>query len=220
MTWVNILCEDRTGNGLARVIESAVQARRANDKKPSLQIRSGTVAGNTQLLMQCEKYEFLRYRSRPRHDHIFYVIDAYRIWDLKPAIIEPPPPNQKDDGAYLERLTAAVCTAMTQRARGTRSENEWQSIADGFHPHVLVWERETLMLPVSDALGLGEPPRDPRAERHPARWVKQRFQGRSYQKAIHGPQLLERIASSPDLRGRVLDATPSLAAIVDELVSL
>lgn len=63
--------------------------------------------------------------------------------------------------------------------------------------HVLVWERESLILPVADSLGLGD-----------------------CEKSLQGPQLLGKIARDASLRARVLASNPSLRALVDELAAL
>lgn len=107
---------------------------------------------------------------------------------------------------------------MERRARGGDSDEEWRRIAGGFQAHVLVWERESLMLPVSEALGLGPPPPDSQAVRHAFKWIRERHP--RYEKAVHGPKFLEQIAADHGLRERVLAHTPSLKAIVDELVAL
>src|SRR5690606_20462719 len=129
-----------------------------------------------------------------------------------------PPQQNEDMDAYLEALTACARAEMTRRAQGTASEESWQEISGGFHAHVLVWEQESLILPVSEELGLGPPHPEPREVRHAVRWVTERHEkhcGRQYEKAVDGPELLERIARSRELRGRVLARIPSLAAIVE-----
>jgi hypothetical protein len=221
---VNVLCEDRTGTGLARVIESAVNQRRASADKEPLWFppRPGTVLNNQKLLEQCAKYERLRFNNRPRFDHVVYVIDAWRVWNL-PEIDHPPPRPNEDLKPYLEALTGMVAAAMERRARGQRSDDDWAKISAGFHPHVLVWERESLMLPVSPDLGLGPAPEDCQAVRHPAKWLEQRHRqhkGGKYEKAIHGPEYLGAIAGNPTLCERVLGAVPSLSVLINELVGL
>lgn len=224
MTRVNLLCEDRTGTGLFRVLEKAVQTARSADGKAPLTFprRPGTIAGNTKLLSQCNKYAWYRFQADPRFDHVVYVIDAYSLWDVPAIDIRPPEQNQDID-SYLDELTLKARAEMVRLARGTAPEDTWQDIASGFHPHVLVWERESLMLPVSEALGLGPPPPDPRSERHAAKWVSKRHQEHRrgpYEKSVQGPRFLEKIAADRDLRVRVLAHIPSLAAIVDALVAL
>jgi hypothetical protein len=227
MTRVKLLCEDRTGRGLFQVIEKATQAARAAAGKAPLGFprtrNLGLMAGNTKLLEQCAKYTEFRFRSSPPWDHVVYVIDAYRLWDVSAVGIQAPLPNEDMD-AYLDGLTVKARAEMERRARGSQPADEWLRIADGFHAHVLVWERESLMLPVSDALGLGPPPPDLRSVRHAADWIDKRHQarakGRSYEKAIQGPELLEQIANSSALRDRVLAQVQSLRAIVDSLVDL
>lgn len=225
MIRVKLFCEDRTGTGLFQVIQKAAQTARTALGKAPLGFPKkgqGTIAGNTKLLAQCEKYAWYRFQAAPHCDHVVYVIDAYSLWDV-PAIGMRPPEQNQDMDSYLDELTFKARAEMVRLARGTDSDETWQRIAEGFHPHVLVWERESLMLPVSDALGLGPPPSDPRVERHAAKWVSQRHQEYRrgpYEKSVQGPKFLEQIAADRDLRERVLAHTPSLAAIVNELVAL
>jgi hypothetical protein len=224
MTRVKVLCEDRTGGGLFRVIEKATQATRSALSRAPLRFTpGGTIESNTRLLAQCAKYAWYRFQADPPCDHVLYVIDALRLWDVRAIGIQAPLPNQ-DMGAYLDDLAARAHTEMTRIARGTDSEDSWLRISDGFHAHILVWERESLMLPVSEALGLGPPPPDPKTERHAARWVEDRHRahrrGQAYVKSVQGPKLLEQIANSQSLRDRVLAQVPSLKAIVDLLVDL
>jgi hypothetical protein len=225
MIRVNLFCEDRTGTGLFRVIEKAVQTARSAEGKAPLTFprRPGTIESNTKLLKQCSKYAWHRFQAAPGWDHIVYVIDAYRLWDVDEIDIDPPPQQSARMSSYLAKLIAKARAVMERRARDTSSDEEWQSISGGFHPHVLVWERESLMLPVSEALGLGPPPPDPQAERHAAGWVSKRHQEYRrgpYEKSVQGPTFLEQIATAHHLRDRVLAHTPSLAAVVDELVAL
>lgn len=224
MIRVNVLCEDRTGTGLARVIESAANHRRASQNRAPLWFppRPGTVLNNQKLLEQCARYERLRFNSKPRFDHVVYVIDAWRVWDLR-DIDHPAPRRNEALDPYLEALTGNVTAAMERRARGQRSDEEWAKISTGSHPHVLVWERESLMLPVSAELGLGPAPEDSQFERHPAKWLEKRHRahkGGKYEKAIHGPAYLGAIAGTPMLCERVLAAVPSLRNLVDDLVAL
>lgn len=224
MTRVKMLCEDRTGKGLFRVIEKATQAARSTVGKEPLRFTpGGTIESNTRLLAQCAKYAWYRFQTNPPCDHVVYVIDALRLWEVPAIGIQAPLPNE-DMGAYLDTLAARAHAEMTRIARGTDPEDSWLRISDGFHAHVLLWERESLMLPVSDALGLGPPPSDPQSERYAARWVDTRHRehrrGRAYEKSVQGPTLLEHIANDHALRDRVLAHVPSLAAIVDSLVAL
>jgi hypothetical protein len=227
MTRVKLLCEDRTGSGLFQVIQMATKAARLAEGKVPLEFpRSrdlGTIAGNTKLLEQCAKYTYYRFQTRPRWDHVVYVIDAYRLWDVSAVGIQAPLQNE-DMGTYLPKLMAKARAEMERRARDPQQDDAWLRIADNFHAHVLVWERESLMLPVSAELGLGPPPEDLQAVRHAARWVEDRHRehhrGRPYVKSVQGPTMLAQIANSSALRERVLAEVPSLKAIVDSLVDL
>jgi hypothetical protein len=224
MTRVKMLCEDRTGGGLFQVIEKSTQAaRNAVGKAPLRFTPGGTIESNTRLLAQCAKYAWYRFQTDPPCDHVVYVIDALRLWDVPAIGIQAPLPNERI-GPYLDKLAVKARTEMTRIARGTDPEDSWLRISDGFHAHILVWERESLMLPVSEALGLGPLPPDPQSERYAARWVEDRHRahrrGQAYVKSVQGPKFLERIANNQSLRDRVLAQVPSLRTIVDSLVAL
>lgn len=220
MTSVHLLTEDKTGGGLAAVIRSAASQQRQQLGKAPLHFsgRPSKLNGNAELLKHCGMYESYRFRS-PRYDHVFYVIDARNVWDLL-GLKAPQPP-------YSQSLPAFVSTIrgkMAALACGQRTEQQWAEIERGFHAHVLVWERESLILPVADRLGLGEAVLDVYAERQAAEVVDVRFRGpgrrKKYDKAIDGPELLGRIARDREMLSIVLTSNPSLRAIVEDLVSL
>lgn len=224
MTWVNVLCEDRTGGGLAAVLQSASNRRRAAEGKARLKFaRPGTVLNNYKLIEKCAGYELLRFHSSPRYDHVYYVVDAKNLWHIGLLGLLPPQP-QESPTAFWVRAQEAARVAMMSRARGDRrSDEEWEKIASGFHPYVLMWERESLILPVSDALRLGDPAADPDDVRGADGWVEKRFKERlkqKYNKAIDGMRLLKQIADSAELTDRVLSANASLGEIVSSMVAL
>ncbi len=223
VTSVHLVTEDRTGGGLAAVVQQAASHERERSGKAPLQFsrRPSTVNGNAELLKQCEKYEFFRFKYSPRYAHVFYVIDARNAWDLPQLAVQAPqPPYEQSLPVFIE----GTRKSMARIARGARSDQEWEKIRDGFHAHVLVWERESLILPVADRLGLGGPVQDVYSARRAAEAVEERFRslrrGRGYNKAIDGPEYLQRIAYSEELRSIVLEANPSLCAMVEELASL
>lgn len=223
MTRVNVLCEDRTGGGLAAVLQSAANQRRAAAGKAPLEFaRPGTVLNNHALIEKCRGYDLLRFRAEPRSDHIYYVVDAKRLWDVKSLELDAPQPNESA-ADFLVRSRHAAHRVMTSHARGNRSDVQWAEISSGFHPCVLFWERESLILPVADAFGLGEPEINPDSVRAADGWVGDRFkrygQGK-YNKATDGIRLLRRIAYTPELMERVLNANASLREIVSSMVAL
>lgn len=223
MTSVHLVTEDRTGGGLAIVIRQAASHKRRQRGRPPLQFsrRPSTVNGNAELLKQCEKYELFRFKYSPRYSHVFYVIDARNAWDLPQLGVQAPLPPYKQN---LPAFIAGTRKGMARIARGAKSEQQWEEIRDGFHAHVLVWERESLILSVADRLGLGEPVEEIYDERRAAESVDARFRKlgkrRGYDKAIDGPEYLQRIAYSEELCAVVLETNPSLSAIVEELVTL
>lgn len=85
MIRVNVLCEDRTGGGLAEVLARAANAARAATGKPPIVFprAPGTLLNNRELIRRCGEYDLLRFRYSPRFDHVYYVIDAKRLWDCE-----------------------------------------------------------------------------------------------------------------------------------------
>ncbi|HYO58490.1 hypothetical protein [Archangium sp.] len=223
MTRVHLVTEDRTGGGLAAVLCAEAEHQRKLCGKARLQFsaKPSTVNGNAELLKQCEKYELFRFNYSPRCDHVFYVIDARNAWDLPQLKVQAPsPPYEQSLPAFIH----TICGRLAEIARGSRTEQQWAAISSGFHAHVLVWERESLILPVADRLGLGNAVMEVYTARRAAESVGDLFRGlgkrRKYDKAIDGPEYLQRIADDVQLRAIVLESNPSLRTIVDELVSL
>jgi hypothetical protein len=223
VTSVHLVTEDRTGGGLAVVLQAAATHKRRQSGRERLQFsrKPSTVNGNAELLKQCEKYDLFRFKYSPEYDHVFYVIDARNAWDLPQLGVQAPnPPYDQSMPGFM----ASICKRMAEIARGRRTDQQWADIQSGFHAHVLVWERESLILPVADRLGLGEAVKDIYIERRAAESVgvlfRSRGQRRKYDKAIDGPDYLQRIAESEELRAIVLESNPSLRAIVEELALL
>ena len=223
MTRVHIITEDKTGGGLEAIIKQEVAHQRMSKELAPLEFSKlrGTVNGNAELLKQCGKYELFRFRYTPRFDHVFYVIDARNAWNLEQLGVEAPqPPYEKS----LPPFCDAIRKRMESLAKVGQTDEQWQRIRSGFHAHVLVWERESLILPVADQLGLGPAVADVYADRKATEFVQHRFEQtgkkRAYSKATDGKQFLDRIAYTEGLRTSVVSTNASLQAIVDELVSL
>lgn len=223
MTRVNVLCEDRTGGGLATVLQRASDQLRDAEGKPRLEFMPpGTLLNNHALIEKCRGYDLLRFHKSPTCDHVYYVVDAKRLWDLGYLGLKPPQPNEAPSD-FLARARYVAHAAMAARARGDRDDAQWAEISDGFHPCVLMWERESLIVPVADALGLGDPEADPDGVRGADAWVERRFRihrNEKYAKSTDGLMLLRRIAYSPPLLDRVLQANASLREIVSSMVAL
>lgn len=223
VTSVHIITEDKTGGGLEAIIKAEVAHQRLLKELEPLEFSKsrGTVNGNAELLKQCLKYELFRFRYTPRIDHVLYVIDARNAWALEQLGVQAPrQPYEKSLPSFCE----AIRKKMESIAKAERTDEQWQRIRSGFHAHVLVWERESLILPVADQLGLGQAVADVYAERRAAESVAHRFQQtgkkRAYGKATDGKKFLDRIAWNEGLRTIVVGTNTSLKAIVDELVSL
>lgn len=222
MTRVKLVTEDKTGGGLVKVVTAMVKHLRNQQGRVPLHLSDGTVNGNAELLKQCAKYENFRFNYRPPLDHVFYVIDARNAWDLPQLKVQAP---QAPFTQSLPSFISAVREEMEALARGSRSEVQWQKIRAGFHAHVLVWERESLLLPVVDRLGLGEAVADVYERRRAFEVISEMFrrgnrERKKYDKAVDGPLYLQRIAEDEQMRNIVLASNPSLQAIVDDLASL
>ncbi|WP_309888429.1 hypothetical protein [Archangium sp.] len=223
MTSVHIITEDKTGGGLEAIIKAEVAHQRMLKDLEPLEFSKvrGTVNGNAELLKQCEKYELFRFRYPKRFDHVLYVIDARNAWKLKQLGVAAP---QQPYENSLPPFCDAIREKLELLAKAERTDEQWQPIRSGFHAHVLVWERESLILPVADQLGLGPAVADVYADRGAAESVTHRFEQtgkkRAYSKATDGKQFLDRIAYTEGLRTTVVGSNPSLQAIVDELVAL
>ncbi len=222
MIRVSLLCEDRTGGGLAEVLQRAANAARSTAGKPPIAFGpAGTLLNNHELIRRCRAYDLLRFRTSPAADHVYYVVDAKRLWDLKFLHLTAPAPGESPLD-FLRRAEEAACRAMIREARSDRGEEEWLTIATGFHPHVLLWERESLIVAVSDAVNLG-PPDDADKVRNADAWVGQRFRqhrNAKYVKGRDGILLLREIAASAELRDRILHANASVRAIVDSMAAI
>ena len=218
-----MLCEDRTGGGLAAVLQSASNRLRVAEGKSRLAFAPpGTVLNNHKLIEKCVGYELLRFRSQPRFDHVYYVVDAKQLWDVSVLGLVSPQPKESPP-EFLARARKAAYSEMASRARGARDDVQWAEISGGFHPCVLMWERESMILPVADALGLGEPEPSSDDVRGADGWVDRRFRQHlkgKYNKATDGIRLLKRIAESSELTERVLAANASLREIVTSMVEL
>jgi hypothetical protein len=223
VTSVHIITEDKTGGGLEAIIKQEVAHQRGLKALEPLEFSKlrGTVNGNAELLKQCAKYELFRFRYTPRFDHVFYVIDARNAWKLQQLGVAAP---QQPYENSLPPFCDAIRKKLELLAKAERTDEQWQHIRSGFHAHVLVWERESLILPVADQLGLGPAVADVYADRGATESVVHRFEQtgrkRAYNKATDGKQFLDRIAWNEGLRTTVVSTNHSLQAIVDELVAL
>jgi hypothetical protein len=220
MKRVRILTEDKTGGGLEAVIKAEVNRQRSVAGKEPLAIdpNKGFVTSNGHLLRMCDGYGLFRF-GRQRYDHVVYVLDARNCWEAC-HLDEPHPPHSQDS---LRGSLQQVREHMLGRAKS--GVERWsKELEEGFHAHVLVWERESLMLPVGDRLGLGAAHAHPYEEMQAAEWIGKRFRSvrrdRAYAKSTHGPGFLKQIAESDELRAIVVGSNPSLAAIVSDLVSI
>ncbi|HEX8440907.1 hypothetical protein [Archangium sp.] len=223
MTSVHIITEDKTGGGLESLIKVEVAHQRMLKGMEPLEFSRirGTVNGNAELLKQCGKYDLFRFRYSPRFDHVLYVIDARNAWKLEQLGVQAPQPPYEHS---LPPFMDSIGKKLESLAKAGQTDEQWRRIRSGFHAHVLIWERESLILPVVDKLGLGQAVADVYAERRAAEAVAQRFlqtgKKRAYSKATDGKQFLDRIARDETLRAAVVGSNPSLAAIVNDLVAL
>lgn len=222
MTRVHIIAEDKTGGGLEAVLRAEANHRRALKGAAPLHFphRPTSINGNAELLKQCAKYELYRFNYSPRIDHVFYVIDARNAWKLPQLGVQAPNPPY---AGSLPPFIATVRTGMSRLAQGVKPDAEWAKSSAGFHAHVLVWERETLLLPVLMQLELGESIADACGRRDAADVIEQRFKQRktrAYGKGIDGPRYLFRIAQDEGLRRVVFESNPYLQDLVEDLAAL
>jgi len=222
---VHILSEDRTGGGLQKVIAAAVKAKRTKLGKPPLDFPGtpGHVAGNTKLLQQCTKYDRFLYHYKPQFNHVVFVMDARNAWDVSSLKLSPPPVGGPLVEGYLDKLTLAIRDEMTRLARGERTPEQWKDIQAGFHPHVLVWERESLILAAANHIGLGDAIKDVYAIKRAYERVVELYQARhrrKYDKATDGQPCLQQVIDNPVALAQVVESNPSLQAIVDDLAAI
>jgi len=219
--FVLIAAEDRTGGGLQQIIAKAVQARRAELGKPLLRFppKHASLNGNAQLLADCEKYPQRRRNLPTPYDHVVYIMDARRSWGLVPGAAKPSPGRLEEGLAELERVVVA---SMEARARGMLNASAWAYLRPGFHAHVLVWERESLILPVLSHFSLGADIPEPAREMQAAEILTERARpsGYGYSKADAGARFLNRIAENAELRDKVIQSNASLHRIIQALVDL
>ena len=210
-------CEDKTGTGLGELIRRWVfDGFNSNFHIPSTM---GRVHGANELLRQCEKFQNLAGGGKRRH--VVYIIDGYAAWDLGLAGLSPRVPPEPLE-SYADKLVTVLKTEMERRASGGRAgEDGWKNIRDAFHAHVLLWERESLLLPVLEHLGFGPSIANSFETPHAAGVVAARFLERDrrspYSKSVDGPRLLAKIAASAELRMAVLQAVPSFRTIVEDI---
>ncbi len=223
MTSVLVICEDKTGSGLHGVIQAAVRRRRSAAGMDPLHFGPAwRVHGNTQVLKRCEAFDLHLFDLPLAYDHVGFVIDAKEAWGL---VKGAPRKLNEDVRTYSSQLCTTVREHMATLAMGSRTPQEWKKLAPRFHPYVLVWERESLILPVTEHFDLGEPPSDPLLIQGAAANLDERFRERrglnaKYGKGIHGKQFLGEIARRDDLLDRVLSAIPSLREIVDDIAAI
>lgn len=222
MTLVLLSTEDATGGGLQRIVVKAAQAQRAQRSRPPLKFpaKHSTVNGNAALLADCEKYPKRRRSLATPFDHVVYIMDARRAWEVVPGAERPQPGHLQEGLAVLERQSVSY---MEKKARGTLDDPEWTFLRPGFHAHLLVWERESLILPVMSHFRLGEDVIDVVNEHKACEVLEDRSRRHArygYSKANAGALYLDEIAESAELRQRVLDSNESLQRIVTTLVEM
>jgi hypothetical protein len=220
VTYVLIAAEDRTGRGLEQIVVKATQARRRQLDKPPLRFpdKHASLNGNTELLKDCAKYRFRRRYQQSPFDHVVYIMDARRSWNLVGAK-RPSPERLEDDLVELER---SITACMEAKAREGLKDSEWDYIRSGFHAHMLVWERESLILPVLSHFNLGPDVTEPVRVMQAAETLVERSGSKrfGYSKRDDGRRLLGAIAESAPLRDKVIQSNPSLQRIIQALVDL
>ncbi len=222
MIRVRVFTEDRTGGGLEALIQAETRDRRnAAGCQPLGFLPSRRINGADQLLKAVEAYQEARFSVRPRPDHVLYVMDAKECWGRLDLATPRPPYSPASLGPSLEQARAR----MKERAQRRTDPKLWGDLQSGCHCHLLVWERESVVLPVADRLGLGDAKADAYEVVNAFQWVKGRAherdtERRGFSKSTGTIHLLKMIANDDELRRLAVQANGSLGAIVDTLVAL
>lgn len=232
---VVVFYEDATVGGLHGLVRDIATERRRTKRRPAFPyFQAYSRKNNAKLVRDCDTFAKVRFAAPHRADHVFAVIDAYRVEGVVPGVPSAPRPGVPEDEfqQYCDALRSAVTGHLMARAMSDVGSNRQKEEATRFHPHVLFWERETVVLAGAETLARSHALTFPdemvsRAalvrRRNPASAVEQTFREQrdeTYQKAIDGPDLLGRIAEDRDRWDEVLDRVPSLGAIVEDLVAL
>jgi hypothetical protein len=112
---------------------------------------------------------------------------------------------------------------MLQLAEHASDAKYWAQFSGTCHCHLLVWERESIVLPVADRLDLGASEGDVFGVMNAAEWLRQRWlthRNSGFSKALSTRGLLDTIAQQDELRSVAVACNSSLRAIVDGLVDL
>jgi hypothetical protein len=236
---VVILYEDRTAGGLHHLIWRMVAVNRGQqDREPFSYFGSLPMKANAKLIAECRAYERMRFFRPHRADHVFAVIDGYEVENVVPSVPRPPPPAQRGDltlfDQYCLNLSAAVRSHMSDLAFAKMTPERREQETLRFHPHVLFWERESVLLAGGDVLrstrGLNLPEDKLTATgilltRHPTpliedAWAQCFPDDPHYSKADDGPQLFNDLVDHQEHWPTLLNRLPSLKEIVDELTAL
>ncbi len=226
--------EDATAGGLHELVSAVTAARRRELSKPPLAyLRAYPRKGNAKLVRDCATFAEVRFRQPHRADHVFAVIDAYRVEDVVPGV--PPPPRPGANEAAFARYCATLRAAVTTQSPWTRDGRARPAATRG---------RGGPVPSACAVLGARDRHAGRRGDAPPNTWARvPRRRGlraharpptkphvgppagvprpwRELHKAIDGPDLLARIAADVQRWGAVLDRVPSLRAIVDDLVDL
>jgi hypothetical protein len=164
---------------------------------------------------------------------VFVVIDAFEVEGIVPGALAPPVAGADPETfeQYCVALESAVKAHLRELALSRLAPERRSAEEARFHPHVLFWERESVILAGADTLageyGLVLPedkvtPEGLRRTRNPSRVMADvyRARGGKYHKAIDGPRLLGAIARDYVRWPRLLNRLPGLDAIIRDLVEL
>lgn len=236
---VVILYEDKTAGGLHHLIKRMVAVRRGEQNRdPFASFHSLPMKANAKLIAECRAYERMRFFGPHRADHVFAVIDGYEVENVVPTAPRPPSPAQRGDltlfDQYCLDLTAAVRSHVSDLAFAKMTPERREQETLRFHPHVLFWERESVLLAGGEILrltpGLNLPEDKLSATgilltRHPTPLIESAWAHRfphdpHYSKADDGPQLFSNLVDHQDQWPTLLDRIPCLREIVDELTAL
>jgi hypothetical protein len=233
---VVILYEDRLADDLHRLIVAMAHQRRVElgRGEPWPRFDARPMKGNSKLIKACGDFQTLRYTaSQGKYDHVFAMIDAYKIEKVVNKVPRPPPltANSEHHQSYRDQLNDNVIAHMKQQAfAGLSNPKELERESTTFHPHVLFWEAESILLAGTEFLRekasleiSGISSYDELVlVRHPYNVLADTWlaaKGKTYRKT-DGAILFKALVDHPHHWPAILDRLPSLALMIEELATL
>lgn len=233
---VVILYEDRLADDLHRLIVAMARQRRAElgRREPWPRFDARPMKGNSKLIKACGDFQILRHRlPRGKYDHVFVMVDAYEIEKIVSSAPHPPPmtANSEHHQRYRDQLNNDVIAHIKQQAFASSwNQEELARESATFHPHLLFWEAESILLAGTEFLRekasleiSGISSHDELVlVRHPYNVLADTWlaaKGKTYRKT-DGAILFKDLVDHPHHWPAILDRLPSLALMIEELATL